>query len=44
MERVFEGGGTAGLKALYLEGTWSTRKNGQVQRDRERKAQARLKG
>ena len=30
MERVFEGVGTAGLKALYLEGTWSTRKNGHV--------------
>lgn len=43
MERVFEGVGTAGLKALYLEGTRSTRKNGHVQRDREREAQARLK-
>ena len=44
MERVFGGVGRAGLKTLYLEGTQSIRKRGQVQRDRERKAQARLKG
>lgn len=45
MGRVFEGVGTAGLKALYLEGTKVYKKEWpRSEGNRERKAQARLKG